>query len=79
MRREEIVRLLRGQPFQPFQIRLSNGTVYPIRHPDMALPTLSAVHIAVPRDEQQMADDVVIVSLVHVVSLDDLPTPAATN
>jgi hypothetical protein len=42
MRRVEILRLLLAQPFQ---IRLSNGTTGAIRHPDMALPTPSAVHL----------------------------------
>jgi hypothetical protein len=74
MRREELLRLLRSQPFRPFRLRLSNDTTYEIRHPDMAIVTLSAVYVGVPSPgaTTAAADDIVIVSLLHVLTMEYL-------
>ena len=37
MNTETMLGLLRRQPFQPFEVRMSNGDAYQIRHPEMAL------------------------------------------
>jgi hypothetical protein len=83
MRREELIRLLRQQPFQPIRLRLSNGIVHEIRHPDMAIVLPSAVHVGVSRTgaSADLADDFVIVSLIHIVQIEVLAphSPAATN
>jgi len=79
MRREEIIRLLRDQPFRPFRLRLSDGRTLDIRHPDMAIPTLSAVYVGVSSPGSTVADDILVVSLVHVVTLEYLDLPAGSN
>ncbi len=79
MRREELLRLLRDQPFRPFRLRLSNGMVYEVRHPDMAIVTPSAIYVGVPSPGAtvQAAEDIVIASLLHVVQLEySGPAPA---
>lgn len=76
MTREELVSLLRTQPFRPFKIHLTNGEVYEIRHPDMALPTFGTVHIAIPpASNPDGFDRVVIASLLHVLKVE--PSPVA--
>lgn len=77
MRREELLRLLRAQPFRPFRLRLSNDSIYEIRHPDMAIVTPSAVYAGVPSPgaAAPTADDIVVVSLSHVLTMEYL-TPA---
>ncbi len=61
MNPESIRQLLRARPFEPFEIRMSNGDVYPVRHPENAIPTGSRLVWVDP------ADDVVnILSLLHI-------------
>jgi hypothetical protein len=83
MRREELLRLLRTQPFRPFRLRLSNDSTYEIHHPDMAIVTPSAVYVGVPSPNSTTpaADDIVIVSLLHVLAMEYLApaVPSASN
>ncbi len=72
MTMDDLVRMLQARPFKPFQIRLKNGTVYPVRHPDLALPTQDGVQVGVPRSARQ-ADDVAVVPLDQVTALEPLP------
>jgi len=73
MRPEELRTLLRRRPFVPIRIHLMDGTVYDVRHPEMALLTRSTVEIGVEKQEGNgIADDVDYCSLVHIVRVDDL-------
>ena len=69
---DEIIDLLRTQPFRSFRIRMSNGRAFDIRHPEMARVTRSAVVLgvsdhqgAVPTGEEP-AEEAVKLSLMHV-------------
>jgi hypothetical protein len=82
MRRDDILRLLQQRPFQPFRIRLSNGIVHEIRHPEMVMPTASSVIVGTPAHDAPLpaVGDYVIVSLLHIVQLEPLSVAAsATN
>ncbi|MGI0148405.1 MAG: hypothetical protein ACREDF_02575 [Thermoplasmata archaeon] len=49
-------------------MHLSDGTVYEVRHPEMALLTRSTVAIGIEHQPGQgIADDMIYVSLVHIV------------
>jgi hypothetical protein len=68
MRPEELKNIIRRQPFLPVRIFLSDGTTYDIRHPEMAFITRSTVEVGrEAREGSGIADDVVYISLVHVV------------
>jgi hypothetical protein len=58
--------LLRRQPFEPFEIRLTNGEKHEVRHAEMALLLRSRVLIALPDDR------VVICPLLHITSIETL-------
>jgi hypothetical protein len=77
--RDEILRILRQRPFQPFRLRLSNGIVHEVRHPEMAMPTATTVIIGQPAADAPppAVGDYVLVSLLHVVQLEPLSTPAS--
>src|SRR6476620_5767121 len=79
MYREDILRMTRAIPFQPFQLTLSNGERFVVRHPDMIVPTLGAAFIGLPgkAGKEDRADDGVFVSLAHIVKIEVLP--AGTN
>lgn len=48
MNREELLRLLRQQPFQPFRVVVSDGRKYDVRYPRMNLLADSYINIGIP-------------------------------
>jgi hypothetical protein len=64
MNREAIQERLRTRPFEPFEIRLSNGDVHRVDNPEFVLVLRSNIIIGYP-DSDRFA----ICSLLHVVSL----------
>jgi hypothetical protein len=80
MRRDELLRLLREQPFRPFRMRFSNGVVHEIRHPDMAIVTPSAVYVGISANTApDAAEDIVIVALVHIVQIEYVSPQTTTS
>lgn len=71
MNPESIRQLLRAQPFEPFEIRMSNGGTYAVRHPESVIPTGSRLIWVDPA-----ADVINILSLLHINSYQMLQ-PAA--
>ena len=68
MNHEAMQELLRRQPFEPFEIRLTNGEKHEVRHPEMALLLRSRLVIALPDDRM------VICPLLHIASVETLQT-----
>ena len=66
MNHEAMQELLRRQPFEPFEIRLTNGEKHEVRHPEMALLLRSRLLIALPDDR------VVFCPLLHIASVETL-------
>jgi hypothetical protein len=66
MNHEAMQELLRRQPFEPFEIRLTNGEKHEVRHPEMALLMRSRLVIALPDDRM------VICPLLHIASVETL-------
>ena len=68
MRPYDILRLLRTQPFHPFRIHLSDGRVFEVRHPALAMVGRSTVTIGVPAadEEQPIFDRLVQCAWVHI-------------
>lgn len=71
MQADELIRLTRKQPFEPFTIHMSDGASYPIRHPEQMVITHRAVYVGIngKSDLPGAFDDVAICSLVHVTRL----------
>jgi hypothetical protein len=71
----DVLRRLREQPFQPFFVRLTNGTAHKIRHPEQAMVTSRSIVIGIPKSENSPRDefrDYALVSLLHVVQIDPI-------
>ena len=66
MHHEAMQELLRRQPFEPFEIRLTNGEKHEVRHPEMVLLLKSRLVIALPDDRM------VICPLLHIASVETL-------
>jgi hypothetical protein len=81
MRRDDILRRLREHPFRPFHIRLSNGSVHFIQHPELVMVGGASVVLGLPRSEYSGPgdiDDYAVISLARVVQIDpvsELPSP----
>lgn len=71
MRQQDIVKMTRKIPFEPFRITLTNGENYVIRHPDMIMPTPGSAFIGISLPGQpEMAMDWVVVSLNQIVKFE---------
>jgi hypothetical protein len=64
MNAETLREMLRRQPFEPFEVRLSSGEVHQIRHPEFAIVTPGRLIVADPETER-----VSILSLFHIAEL----------
>ncbi len=87
MRPNDLLRVLRRQPFESFRICLVDGTVYEVRHPDQVVVNRSTIDVAgtiadLPRP---LAERNVIVALLHISRLEPIesvtppPAVAANN
>lgn len=73
MRIEEFHKLLRRRPFEPFGIHLSDGAMYPVRHPDQIILTPRAAYVGLDTsDDGLTAQDVAICDLIHITRLTPL-------
>ena len=79
MRPDDVLKLLRARPFQPFRISLSDGQQYEVRHPEMALVSRSAVEVGIPgpRGPDGPLQRIVTCALVHITRM-ELLNGAAT-
>jgi len=71
----DVLRRLREQPFQPFFVRLTNGMMHKIRHPEQAMVTSRSIVIGIPKSENSPRDEIrdyALVSLLHVVQIDPI-------
>ena len=80
MRPDDIRRMLRRRPFEPFRLCLLDGTVYDIRHPDQILVERSVLVIAAAATNLPvaLAEREVLIALLNVSRLEPL-APATTN
>ncbi|HTU92527.1 MAG TPA: hypothetical protein VMF69_20770 [Gemmataceae bacterium] len=78
MRPDDIRRLLRQKPFQPFRLYLVDGSSYEIRHPDQVMVERSTAAIAgaVANLPPPLAERDVIVALLHISRLEPIESVA---
>ena len=67
MSAETIREFLKREPFEPFVIRMSNGEVHHIRHPECAFVMKTKVLVYYPEDDRS-----VMCALVHINSVESL-------
>jgi hypothetical protein len=72
MRPDDVLQLVRRRPFEPFRIHISDGTVYHIKGPEMAMVERSTVHVGVALPEQTDILVEVVVSLLHITRLEPM-------
>jgi hypothetical protein len=73
MNQESIHKWTRRQPFMPFQLQLTDGRRFEIRHPDMiAAGRHEAVVIGPRQQEPNAVDEPFFVSYFHIVTIEAL-------
>ena len=65
MNAETVRELLRRRPFEPFKLRMTNGDVFEIKHPEMAIVLKTKVIIGDPENDRSW-----ICSLIHIASIE---------
>ncbi len=65
--------LIRQQPFEPFELILSSGDRYPVKHPEMMLVLKSRVVIGLDADNRHnVPERSVSVSYLHIAGAEPL-------
>ena len=73
MRAEELIQLVRRQPFAPLRVHMTDGTAYDLYHPDQMIVQRQCVDIGVKPDRQAgVVERVERFSLLHVVRVEPL-------
>jgi hypothetical protein len=80
MRATDIRARFREKPFTPVRIRLTDGTVHEVRHPDGALVTERNVLVGIKAPEERPHDfrDYALVTILHIVQMDPVTSLPAT-
>jgi len=68
---DNLRKILKAQPFQPFRIHMNDGRHFDVRHPEMALLSRSFIDIGVPRDEE-VPDRIEMLQLRNISSVERL-------
>jgi hypothetical protein len=81
MTQEDLHEAVHRRPFEPFQVVLTTGEAYDIRHPDLIMVGRRSAIIGITNDPAKTAyDRTMKVDLLHVVGIQDLPVqPPSTN
>jgi hypothetical protein len=83
MSSDTIWQRLRRTPFTAFRLRVSDGKYYDILHPEMVGLTKQSVNIFVYDRGAKPGQDIparqVIISPLHVTSVEDIPTRRRTS
>jgi hypothetical protein len=74
MRPQDVLLMLRQQPFEPFRLCVVDGTLYEIRHPDQVVVGRSTLSVAgtVANLPEAVADRDVIVALLHISRMEPI-------
>ena len=71
---QEVDKLLTVRPFEAFGIYMSDGSAYPVTHPDQVILTPRVAHIGIGSSRNgRVMRNVVICALVHITRLGPVP------
>ena len=72
MRPDDVLELVRRQPFAPFRIHATDGRTYDVRHPDQIMVLRSRAMLGVPQGEDEVPDRTEHLALGHIVRIEEL-------
>lgn len=82
MRPTDLLEYVKAEPFRPFRLRLTNGTSYEIRHPELIKVGRSSALVFFHRGDQPQDlllryDSVALIHINSIEHLDASPSQAA--
>jgi len=75
MRQNDVLKYARRQPFRPFQVWVTDGVTFVIRHPEEINVGMSALDIELLPQPGEEAEEPTTISLIHVVRIRNLKEP----
>ncbi len=74
---EDLWERLRRQPFEPFRVYLTDGSVYEVRHPELLMVgrRSAVIGITQPQQSPPLYERTTTVALLHIVRLEPLEAP----
>jgi hypothetical protein len=74
MKTTDIIDYQREQPFRPFRLFVSDGTIYDIRHPELVKVNVSRAEVYVPINDEPFApfERRISIALEHVVRIEHI-------
>lgn len=78
MRPDDLLELVRRQPFEPFRLHITGGRTYDVRHPDQII-VLQSRAVLPAAGESGIPVRLEHVALVHIVRAEELPAPTAVG
>jgi hypothetical protein len=84
MHYREILKAITTKPFVPFDVVMSSGDRYPVKHPENLLILKDCLHIPIytrrtAEGQVVAADDYVSASYLHVAALERVASPEAST
>ena len=64
--------MLSRRPFDPFKVRLSNGEVYEVNHPEAAFLLRGGLYIALPTHNGDIPERAVYCAMLHIAAVESL-------
>jgi hypothetical protein len=68
---------LSRRPFDPFQVVLSSGDRYEVRHPEMALLLRNGIYVAKPNFQDGLPEEAAWCSFLHISAIEPLSSSSA--
>ena len=65
MNPDDVIAVLRLQPFQPFTVHLNNGAMFQVRHPDQAMVAGEMLYLAHDGDQ---VERIAILNVAHITT-----------
>ncbi len=65
------------RPFRPFRIKMSSGDTYEVRNHDAAWVLRNVIEIGIDPDAEGLASQTRRCAILHIASLEDIPTSKA--
>jgi len=78
MRPDDLLELVRRQPFEPFRIHITGGATYDVRHPDQIIVLRARAVLAVG-SANGIPERLEHVALAHVVRVEELSTGSGVD
>ena len=71
---QDIISLLRADPFEPFSVWLTDGTKYDIHNPVFALVDFSKLTLGLPTDQSpdRPAERTIYLGLMHITRIEPI-------